>query len=415
MEKFTFDSTSTRIQLKNGILEKCVYGQDLETVFREFRGAWAIGTSRGRVDRALSAIETSGRLGPGRPGKPFTIKAEKIEDDLKVKLDFLKWVASVMSGLGVKSDIVFMDAFSRQEFEADGRVVVQEIPMTKLVVTAIASRNGRMETATEVVAGLGGWEVAGQLTEEKIAGNARLAKDLLDAKAPKGGRQKVVVDPDFAGVLAHEAFGHAAEADHVVAGASILEGKIGRRVASPLVSIVDDATFSGGFGTYGFDRDGVAAQRNVIVDGGVLKTYLHNRQSAGQLGAESTGNCRGRNGQIRMSNTFFSPGELDFEEVLEDLGNGYLLIGSKGGTTSPATGFFNFTAKYGRQVVNGELGDVVRGASLLGSTLETLMKVDAVSKDFRLRPGSCGKGGEWVRVSVGGPYLKTEATIGGQT
>ena len=148
---------------------------------------------------------------------------------------------------------------------------------------------------------------------------------------------------------------------------------------------------------------------------GILKGYLHNRKTAGKLNSTSTGNCRGRVGVPRMSNTFFGPGDMTQEEIIEELGTGYILKGSKGGTTSPATGFFNFTAKYGRRVVNGELGDVVRGASLLGSTLETLMKVDAVSKDFRLRPGSCGKGGEWVRVSVGGPYLKTEATIGGQT
>ncbi|MBR9681364.1 MAG: TldD/PmbA family protein [Candidatus Altiarchaeota archaeon] len=414
MEKFTFNSTSTQIHLKNGILEKCVYGQDSETVFRNFNGAWAVGTSKEKVNQALSAIKATGHLGTGQPGKSFTITPKKVEDDLDTKLTFLKWVASIMSDQGVKSDIIFVDSFGSQKFEQGDQSLEQTIPSTKLILTAIASQNGKMETATEVVAGLGGWEIVEALTEEKIIENAKLAKELLNAKAPAGGKQEVIVDPDFAGVLAHEAFGHAAEADHVVAGASILTEKIGKQVTSPLLSIVDDATLSGGFGTYGFDRDGIAPQRNVIVDKGILKTYLHDRHSAGQLGAESTGNCRGRNGQIRMSNTFFTSGDMTFEEIVESLGDGYLLIGSKGGTTSPATGFFNFTAKYGRKIENGSLGEIVRGASLLGSTLETLMKVTAVSKDLQFRPGSCGKGGEWVRVSVGGPYLKTEATVGSQ-
>jgi len=417
----TVETIESQLHFKNGVLEKCVAGENRETIFRDFKGAWAVGTSKPSVVRAVSFLKTSSGaseiLGPGRMAdRDFTIRPLKIQESLEEKLSFVKWVADILEAEGVKSEIIFADGVTTESFTnttGESPVLTQTIPQTKLIFNAIATEGDRMETALEVVAGLGGWEVVETLTEETIRETARLAKNLLNAPAPKGGLQPVVIDPHFAGVLAHEAFGHAAEADHVVAGASVLTGKIGQQVASPGVSILDDPTIKGGFGNYGFDRDGVVARKNTVVNEGVLKTLLHNRHSAGQMKSESTGNCRGRVGQIRMSNTFFAPGDLKLEELLEDLKNGYLLIGSRGGTTSPATGFFNFTAKYGMEVVNGEARGLVRGVALLGSTLETLLKVSAISRDFQLFPGTCGKGSEWARVSVGGPYLKTEAVVGG--
>ena len=160
MEQYTSDSTATQIHLKNGTLEKCIYGQNSETIFRKFNGAWAIGTSEEKVNQALSVIDAMGQLGPGKSGKSFTIKAKKTEDNLKTKLEFLNWVSSIMKEQGVKSDIIFMDSFGKGVFEYEGQTLVQEIPLTKMIITAIASKNGKMETATEVVAGLGGWEIA---------------------------------------------------------------------------------------------------------------------------------------------------------------------------------------------------------------------------------------------------------------
>ena len=114
MEKFTFNSTSTQIHLKNGTLEKCIYGQTSEEVFREFKGAWAVGTSEEKLKKALSVMEPGIQLGSGKPGKSFTIKPKKIEDDLTVKLNFLKNINKVMSDQEVKSDLILMDAFSKQ-------------------------------------------------------------------------------------------------------------------------------------------------------------------------------------------------------------------------------------------------------------------------------------------------------------
>ncbi|MBR9679632.1 MAG: TldD/PmbA family protein [Candidatus Altiarchaeota archaeon] len=410
MDSLKLTTRTTSIELRNGKLVNVSAGKDEETIFREYRGGWAVGNDMLSVKRAATLFP-GGHLGPGERGRDWKpeFKIDPRTVELDDKLELINQVSSQLSLAGVKSIINYDDAVVSDDFLGD-RNLRQEYSLVKMTVTAIASKSGKLQRNWRSYGGIGGFELLRKL--EGINEIAEIAKELLSAKKAPAGQKTVILDPDFTGVLAHEAFGHAAEADHVVGKNSVLDGLIGERVASDQVSIIDDASLNA-FGSYGFDRDGVQSQKTIIVEDGILKGLLHSRETAGKLGSVSTGNCRGRVGQVRMSNTFIDKGKHKLDEMIAETKHGLLLIGSAGGTTSPGLGVFNFNAKYGFIIKNGEKTNMVRDVSLLGQTLETLKQVDAVSDDQPiLKMGICGKGGERARVSLGGPFVRTNALVG---
>ncbi len=180
-----------------------------------------------------------------------------------------------------------------------------------------------------------------------------------------------------------------------------------------MVSVTDDKTTPGGYGTFGFDRDGARAERTVLIENGVLKGYMNSRTSGGKLGLRSTGNCRGEFNQVRMSNTMFLAGDSSLEEMIRDTKKGVYMIGSSGGTALTINGTFNFAALEGYEIKNGRLGAHLKDVALMGNTLETLKSVDAVGRKTEPSSGTCGKSGEWVPVGSGGPHIRTVAVVGG--
>jgi TldD protein len=265
-----------------------------------------------------------------------------------------------------------------------------------------------------------GWEVVADLDVDAFAGGvAQRAVDLLSAVQAPAGTTTVILDPEIAGLITHEAFGHNCEADHVWAGESIVASKEGQQVASPLVTIVDDPTLSLHNGTFAYDDEGVPARRHVLVQEGVLTEYLHNLETAAYFGVPPNG--AGRAGGIvgpplpRMSNTFIAPGEDQLEALIADVRRGLLLRYARGGYVDTTRGHFSFEVETGYEIENGKLGRQVRNCQLTGYTLETLARVRGVSREFEIQDsGGCGKKGQTVRVSIGGPYLLVEElTIGG--
>jgi len=213
----------------------------------------------------------------------------------------------------------------------------------------------------------------------------------------------------------HEAVGHAVEADHVLEGNSILAGKIGERIASPLITVYDDPSLHE-YGYYPFDDEGAESRRTTVIENGVLKSFLHSRETAGKLGGESR-NARAQGYArpvIRMSNTFIAPDSMKFEEMLGELKNGIYLKGSRGGQVNPGEGVFQFNAERGFIVKNGEIATPLRDVSLSGHTLEILNNVSALGNDLEMNSGRCGKAGQLVPVSDGAPHvLVRRATVGG--
>ncbi|MEO0083909.1 MAG: TldD/PmbA family protein [candidate division WOR-3 bacterium] len=281
---------------------------------------------------------------------------------------------------------------------------------------------GNGNDMVEALAGLGvtgGWqELFGQRTpDEFIEIVIKRAEALLNAKYPKGEKTTVILDPGLVGLIAHEAIGHTVEADFVSSGA-ITKDKIGQRVASDFITLFDSGDEGSAAGTILVDDEGVITKKTIIIENGILKSYLHNRQSAEEYGVEPTGNARAFEYSdepiIRMRNTAIAPGDKTLEEIIDDVKYGYLLKGAKGGQAD-ANAEFMFGVQEAYKIINGKIDELYRGVTISGQAFDVLMSVDAVSKDFKwdMGFGYCGK---WQRAKVdgGGPYLRCQAIIGGR-
>jgi TldD protein len=242
----------------------------------------------------------------------------------------------------------------------------------------------------------------------------------LKAIVPRGGRIPVIADPGLTDVFVHEAVGHSAEADHVLQGMTCLEGKENTLLAPKHVTIIDDGSIKGAWGSYFYDDEGIRAQKTEIIKNGTLHSLLHSRETAGVLQSSPTGNARamdvGHQPMVRMSNTYIEKGDATFEELVEEMKNGYCLIGSRGGQVDPAKGNFQFSCATGFEVKNGELGQRLKGMSIGGHTLETLQHIARISNSYQSgMPGFCGKNGQSVPVIGNCPHIFiTEAQVGGK-
>jgi TldD protein len=267
---------------------------------------------------------------------------------------------------------------------------------------------------------VGGYELTS--TEGAVQLGAEAAAQalrLLDSKPVPAGKFTCILDSKMTGMMAHEAFGHACEADAILAGASVLEGRLGKKVADEGITLVDDPTIKNKFGYFSLDWEGVKAKKHVLIERGILKEFLHNLESSGRMGVKPNGSSRsqGYNSPpiIRMSNTYIGPGDWGKDELIEELKHGLLIQGSQYGYVEPAKGQFMFKCDEAYEVKNGEVKQRYRDASLSGVILEVLNNVQGIGKDFHLGdPGYCGKNGQSARTTDGGPHIcVADMVVGG--
>ncbi len=288
-------------------------------------------------------------------------------------------------------------------------------------VVAIAKRGSQSATAHEGIGVTGGWNDLFKKShlEYALTASERAAK-LLDAKQVRGSKSTIILDPAMVGLLSHEAIGHTVEADFVLSG-SVVKNKMGEQVASELVTLVDSGKSeiaNNAGGTIIVDDEGVDAGRTAIIEKGILKSFLHNRESAMIFGIEPTGNARAFQYDdeplIRMRNTFIEPGTDKLEDMIKDTKHGYVVKGAKNGQAD-ANGEFMFGAEEVYLIENGEVKQLMRGASISGNAFEVLRSVDLVGDEFHydIGTGYCGKY-QPAKVDGGGPYIRCIAVIGGQ-
>jgi TldD protein len=281
-------------------------------------------------------------------------------------------------------------------------------------VMAVASHNGNVQMGYERDHTIHGFDLRHRQEYGKKA--AEIAVALLDAGAVKGGKMHAVLDPELAGVFAHEAVGHASEGDLIQEGSSVLKGKTGKKIGSEILTIVDDPSLLG-FGFDPVDAEGTAVVRTEIIRRGVVNAFLHNRESLAAVGNGTAGHARAMPGEpplVRMSNTFIENGDATEAEIFAECNNGIFLKGSRGGQVDPGRGIFQFNAEYGYLVENGECTKMIRDVSLSGEILSTLHRITLCGNDRKMSPGYCGKGGQSVPVSDGAPHvLLLDAVVGG--
>ncbi len=339
-----------------------------------------------------------------------------IEDKIKTASTATRVALSLDSR--IKSCAVdYMDLKGTSYFaNGDGTYIEQDKLNVWSRLTASAFENGVYTFSREEIGSTSGYELFDVETPEAVGERlGKRAVEQLTAKPLKGGVFPAVLGPNVVGVFVHEAFGHLAEADIALAG-GVLAGNLDKKIASELVTFYDDGTLSGAFGSFKYDDEGVAAQKTLLIKEGVVAGLLHNRETAQKLNAEPTGNARAEDFRvapiIRMRNTYMAPRDHSIEELFEGIKAGYFFKSFRGGQAN-LDGTFQVGVQEAYEIVDGKIGDPVRDASISGNTLKTLLKVDAVGKDFALDSGRCGKG-QTAFIGDGGPHIRvSEVTVGG--
>jgi TldD protein len=328
-----------------------------------------------------------------------------------------------LSPLVVKVTAAFVDQQKRILVMTSDGVKAEDLqPRTYLFATAVAEKNGKRERA--------GWNIGGRrefafytpAVAEEIAKSAvSRAVVLFDAVQPPAGEMPVVLGPGVTGVLLHEAIGHGMEADFNRKNLSTFSAMIGRKVAEPFVTIVDDGTVPNLMGSINFDDEGTPGQKTVLVDKGILTSYMHDRISARFYGLKSTGNGRRQSYQHyvipRMRNTYMLAGPAKREDVIKAAGKGIYVEDVANGQVKIGEGDFAFYVSQGRMIENGKLGAPIKDVNIMGNGPKMLANITAVADDFAFSlggAGSCGKDGQAAPVGFGQPScLVKSLTVGG--
>ncbi len=304
----------------------------------------------------------------------------------------------------------------------DGKLVSDIRPLVRLNVTVIAEQNGLRETGS--FGGGGRIDYAAfthnNLSEFYTKEAVRQAIQNLDAKPAPAGPMPVVLGSGWPGVLLHEAVGHGLEGDFNRKGTSNFSKLMGEKVASDLVTVIDDGTLQDRRGSLNVDDEGTPSQRNVLIENGVLKNYLQDRLNARLMKTQSTGNGRRQSyahiPMPRMTNTFMLPGKHTHEEIIASVKYGIYAEHFGGGSVDITSGKFVFSASSAYLIENGQITTPIKGATLIGQGPEIMKKIKMVGNNLALDSGigNCGKEGQTVPVGVGMPtVLVEEMTVGG--
>ena len=304
----------------------------------------------------------------------------------------------------------------------DGTLAADVRPLVRLNVNVIAEQHGRREQGSD---GGGGRFAYSELIENgawrRMADEAvRQALVNLEATPAPAGTMTVVLGPGWPGVLLHEAVGHGLEGDFNRKGTSAFSGRIGERVASECVTVVDDGTLERRRGSLTVDDEGTPTQQNVLIEKGVLRCYMQDKLNAGLMNTPATGNGRRESfahlPMPRMTNTFMLAGEHDPKEIIASVDKGLYAVNFAGGQVDITSGRFVFSASEAYLIENGRITRPVRGATLIGNGPEVMNRVSMVGNDLKLDAGIgvCGKDGQSVPVGVGQPTLRIDGlTVGG--
>ncbi|MDQ4094822.1 MAG: TldD/PmbA family protein [Actinomycetota bacterium] len=302
---------------------------------------------------------------------------------------------------------------------SDGRLASDDRTRVRFAVQVVATRDGEIATGFEAPGHSGGFELLEARPPAALAEKAAVkAVRMLDARPAPAGEFPVVLAPGTGGVLIHEASGHGLEADTLVKDASIYANRHGERFGSDKVTIVDDGTDSGAWGSVGVDDEATPSQRTVLFDRGVLVGHLSDRRSAKKIGAEPTGNGRRQSYAhlpiVRMTNTYLLPGKDDRDDIIKSVDRGVFAATFAGGEVKPVTGNFVFGMSEAYMIENGEIAYPIKGANLIGNGPRVLGVIEAVADDFDRKEGVCGKDGQHAPVTNGmSTVLLGRMTVGG--
>ncbi len=291
---------------------------------------------------------------------------------------------------------------------------------TRMAISAIAEKNGETQTGSFNPGARMGMELFEKVDPKAVGEKAaKQAVTMVNAGYCPAGVMPVAIDNGFGGVIFHEACGHSLEATGVAYGRSQFAGKLGQKIANEKVTAIDDGTIPGAWGSINIDDEGTPAQRNVLIEKGVLKSYMIDKFNGRRMGMASTGNARRQSYSYtptsRMTNTYIAPGTDKNEDIIASIEYGLYCKEMGGGSVNPVTGEFNFAVSEGYMIRNGKICEPVRGASLVGKGSQVIQDIDMVGTDLEMGQGMCGSSSGSVPTNVGQALIRVSSiTVGGR-
>ncbi len=303
---------------------------------------------------------------------------------------------------------------------SDGLYAQDRQIRTRMTVNAFASKNGETQSGSCSPGRRMGLELFDMISPKSIGEEAaRQALVMLSAGYIKAGRMPVAIENGFGGVIFHEACGHSLEASSIAPGQSQFCGKLGQQIANPKLTALDDGTIPNAWGSMNIDDEGTPAQRKVLIENGILKSYMIDKLNGRRMGMESTGSSRRQSYLFdptsRMTNTFIANGPDRNEDIISSIEYGLYAKAMGGGSVNPVTGAFNFSVREGYIIRNGKICEPVRGASLIGKGSEIIMDIDMIGNNLDTAQGMCGSSSGSIPTEVGQPLIRVASiTVGGR-
>jgi len=351
-------------------------------------------------------------------GEVEILPTEVTSEEKFKRLTEIKDNALKLSNYLVDFRIKYEDVHTSKLFISNNKELEQSYVWSQGYLIAIIKKDNIIKYYYDGFSGLKGVELISEM-EECYTNTVNNAEKLLEAERIEPGNYDVICTPDVAGIIAHEAFGHGVEMDMFVKNRAKAVEYIDKQVASEKVTMHDNAATTRHVSSYLFDDEGVPGKDTIIIDKGILKTGISDTLSALKLGKEPSGNGRResfeRKAYARMTNTYFAAGEDNLEDMIVSIDYGYLLDTARSGMEDPKNWGIQCVVAIGKEIENGKLtGRIVSPVIMTGYVPELLKNISMISKEVDLfGGGACGKGyKEYVKVSSGGPYIKTRARLG---
>ena len=438
-EIYLEENNSTSIGLDNGKVESCqdtlTYGagirllKGLQSVYGYTNDISKKGLSKLALDLSASfsgervvTVDSITKVRVGKKHRPrieySTYPREKIISMLtEASKTCLEYDPRI-----VRCKVSFSFNYKDVEiFNSNGKQFNEVHSRGRAYVIAVAAKEGAIETGGEGPGAQKGMEFFLEDIDlnQKARDAAKAALTMLDARECPSGKMPVIIGNGFGGVIFHEACGHSLEASSVSKGLSVFSGKKGTKIASSIVSAVDDGTIEGGWGSGNIDDEGNPTKRNLLIKNGVLNSYLVDDFNGRRMNEKGNGATRRESYKFeptsRMSNTFILPGKSTPEEIISSTKFGLYAKSMGGGSVNPATGEFNFAVNEGYIVEDGKIAYPVKGATLIGSGKEVLLNIDMVGNDLLRAQGMCGAASGSIPADVGQPTIRVkEITVGGR-
>ena len=437
-EIFEEDTIDNSISMLNGYIENSVGGRSYGIGIRIFKGLKSVYayTNNNSLNSLLNVAEKAAlALGDLKDDKAIVINKKEIITinpiiimpstvEINKKIGVMKVAYNAAKDYHNEISKVSVSYMDKEQniliANTEGLYTEDKRVRTRLYINAIASANGENQTGGEGPGRHMGFETFNYIDPEYYGREAaKSAYTMLHAKNCPAGKMTVAIDNGFGGVIFHEACGHSLEATSVAKGNSVFTGKLGQQIASTKVTAIDDGTIPNAWGSLNIDDEGNPTRKNILIENGILKSYMIDKLNGRRMGMEATGSSRRQSYKFaptsRMTNTYIANGDDSPEDIIKSISDGLYAKKMGGGSVNPVTGEFNFAVSEGYIVKNGVIQEPVRGASLIGKGSDVLMDIDMVGNNMSQGQGMCGSVSGSIPTNVGQPMIRVrEITVGGR-